>query len=547
MGLPQNYDLLFVGIVLAANGILGFTVFLSNNRSITNRAFFVFVISTIPWGILNYFIFQPVQKDLAIWILRAHVFFSVLYCFFLFRLFFVFPNEKKSFPRFYYFFIVPVVIFVAGLTLSPFVFKEIVQFSITGGIARVDNGQGIIIFGITVVSLILYSIYLVLKKLIKLNSIYKSQVKLLLAGVVVTFSLHILFNFLFPVLLDNSKFSPFGSFFIFPFIIFTSYAILRHKLFNVRVASTALLVFALSIVSFIEVTQADNLVFIIYRSAILFFILVFGIILIRSVLREVRQREQITKMAQDVRRAYEIEKKAKEQLEQLDKIKDQFLMTTQHNLRTPLTSIMGYTDLLLNGDFGKQNKKTTEVIKKFQILTGGMIKMVNDFLDMAQFQLGRSVVDLKPGVDLVKILEDIILELGFKAESKNIHLNFQKISDKIEVKADREKLKAALFNIVDNSIKYTQEGSVDVVVKKQDKITISVTDTGIGIAKDRLDTIFEKMFDRGEEAKKITTVGTGIGLYLSGQIIRAHNGKVWVKSDGEQKGSVFYVQLPLAK
>lgn len=247
----------------------------------------------------------------------------------------------------------------------------------------------------------------------------------------------------------------------------------------------------------------------------------------------------------NIKKAYAVEKEAKEELEKIDRFKDQFLMTTQHNLRTPLTSMMGYSDLILNGTFGKQSKKTVEIIKKFQMLTQSMIKMVNDFLDAAQFQLGKSVVILKPGVQLWPLLDELMNELKFKADSKNITLDLQKSSKSITISADREKLKAALFNIIDNSVKYTENGGVTIKVQISNfKVQIVVKDTGIGIPVDKVKTLFENMFERTEQAKKVSSVGSGIGLYLSGQIIKAHNGKCWAESAGEGKGSTFYIELP---
>src|SRR3989344_1435371 len=254
------------------------------------------------------------------------------------------------------------------------------------------------------------------------------------------------------------------------------------------------------------------------------------------------------------KRAYVIEKKAKEELEKIDKFKDQFLMTTQHNLRTPLTSMMGYSDLLISGTFGKQNKKTMEVIKKFQLLTQGMIKMINDFLNMAQFQLGESVVSLSPNIDIMSILNDIIIELQFKADSRGVYLKLESNEDISKIKADREKLKAALFNIVDNAIKYTEKGGVSIKIKNQisnikngenRKVMIEVRDTGIGILPGEAKKLFETQFERIEQAKKLSSVGSGIGLYLAGQIIDAHKGKVWIESEGLGKGSTFFIELPI--
>ena len=268
-------------------------------------------------------------------------------------------------------------------------------------------------------------------------------------------------------------------------------------------------------------------------------------------------------MAEDVKRAYVVEKQAKEELEKLDKVKDQFLAQAQHDLRTPLTSIMGYIDLLLGGSFGRQNKKTLEVIIKLQGLANGMIKRANNFLDLAQFRLGKSGVVLKPGIELFSILDEVKNDLDFRAQSKNIYLKLEKpLEKKLLIKADREKLKATLFNIIDNSVKYTQKGGVTVKIKdenmnefgsghknqneKSSKVLIEIKDTGIGIAKERLDSLFDTQFERGKEAEKVSASGSGIGLYLSSQIIKLHNGKVWVESEGEGKGSTFYVELPLS-
>ncbi|OGZ63887.1 MAG: hypothetical protein A3A98_01205 [Candidatus Staskawiczbacteria bacterium RIFCSPLOWO2_01_FULL_40_39] len=275
------------------------------------------------------------------------------------------------------------------------------------------------------------------------------------------------------------------------------------------------------------------------KASIKSFINVIALLLDKAYLyKDLQDSYEITK------KAYAVEKQAKEELEQLDKIKDQFLAQTQHDLRTPLTSIMGYSDLLLGGTFGKLSKKTTEIIQKIQLLTNGMIKKANNFLDLAQFQLGKSAVELKPDVPVLSILEEIKTELEFKAQSKGVSLDLEKPKQELMINADREKLKAALFNIVDNSIKYTPKGGVTIKIENHTSVKIIISDTGIGISRERVGTIFETMFDRSEQAKK-TATGIGVGLYLSTQIIKAHQGKVWAESEGEGKGSTFYIELPL--
>ena len=136
-------------------------------------------------------------------------------------------------------------------------------------------------------------------------------------------------------------------------------------------------------------------------------------------------------------------------------------------------------------------------------------------------------------------------ELAFKSETKGVYLKFQKPKKNILINADREKLKAALFNIVDNSVKYTVKGGVDIKLEYNSGVKIIVSDTGIGISEEKMHSLFDSMFERGDEAKKVSTIGSGVGLYLSNKIIKFHNGKLWVESGGEGKGSVFYIELPI--
>jgi signal transduction histidine kinase len=253
-------------------------------------------------------------------------------------------------------------------------------------------------------------------------------------------------------------------------------------------------------------------------------------------------------MALDLKRAYELEKKAKEDLEALDKTKNEFMLVTQHHLRTPLTSMMGYVDLIDNGAFGKVPKKLEPVVAKFGASARDLIKIVNEFLDASQFQLGKKVITVKPGVNVEVMLDSIVKELTVQANAKKIFLTFNKPQNIPLIEADASKLQVAFTNIIDNSVKYTLEGGVAVVLEVTDhSIQVSVKDTGIGIDQDALQTIFDNLFVRRDEAKKANAVGSGIGLYLSAKIIVAHGGKIWVESEGKGKGSTFFMRLPISQ
>jgi signal transduction histidine kinase len=113
------------------------------------------------------------------------------------------------------------------------------------------------------------------------------------------------------------------------------------------------------------------------------------------------------------------------------------------------------------------------------------------------------------------------------------------------IKADQEKLKVALANIIDNAVKYTSKGGVLVKTETADsKVLISVKDTGMGIPKEEQKYLFDRTFERGKGAKQANATGKGIGLYITYHIIKAHDGKIWVESEGKGKGATFYIELP---
>ena len=303
---------------------------------------------------------------------------------------------------------------------------------------------------------------------------------------------------------------PFGNYFIILYAIFISWAALKHHLFDMRVIATELFTFALWIVLLIKVFFSAGAQDFFINVSLLLAVVFFGTMMIRAVIREVGQRERLEKLTKEIAAAYEVEKKAhevekksREELEELDKAKNQFLLAIQHHLRTPLTSMMGYSDLILSGSYGKQSKKILDVIKRFQVSTNGLIKMVNEFLDITQFQLGKKVVLLNADVNMGSMVQEIIEDLKLQADQKGIYLKFEKEKDLHIIKVDEGKIKAALFNIIDNAMKYTQKGGVDIKVENHSpNIKIIIKDTGIGMSAESVASLFTKTFQRGEEAKK---------------------------------------------
>lgn len=258
------------------------------------------------------------------------------------------------------------------------------------------------------------------------------------------------------------------------------------------------------------------------------------------------QTKEIRGQKEEVEKAYQVEKQAHEDLIKLDEAKTNFMLVTQHHLRTPLTSTMGFLDLLIAGTFGKVPKKILEAITMADASVKKEIGVVNDLLSVSSFQLGQGAINIESNVSLKNILEEIENDLKPVADNQKVYLKFENLNNVPNISADQKQLRMALQNIIDNAIKYTKEGGVNVKVKAEgDKLRIEVKDTGIGMNSEDQKFLFEKVFQRSKEAWLQNATGKGIGLYLSAQIIKAHGGKIWAESEGSGKGSTFNIELSI--
>jgi len=257
-------------------------------------------------------------------------------------------------------------------------------------------------------------------------------------------------------------------------------------------------------------------------------------------------QQKVDEQTKNIKEAYEVEKKAHEELKLLDQNKTEFMLATQHHLRTPLSVNAGFIELLLKGQFGKIPVKIKNIILNLQESTQKEISVVNELLDVSSYQLGKQIIHLEPDVDMEILMNETLKDLITEAEKKGLYLRFEKQDAVTKIPCDRTKIKLALTNVIDDCVKYTKQGGITVILKTQNnKLLIVIKDTGMGINKDQIPNLFNQTFHRGEEAQKVFAVGKGLGLFLSGKIIDGHHGRIWVESEGEGKGSTFYIELPV--
>ncbi len=228
----------------------------------------------------------------------------------------------------------------------------------------------------------------------------------------------------------------------------------------------------------------------------------------------------------------------------VEKLKTEFVSLSAHQLRTPLSAIKWTLKMVLDGDLGKVNKDEREFLGDAYVSNERMINLVNDLLDVSRIEEGRYIFELVP-TDIEEITEKTIIDHKKESDDKKIIVKFKRPKKKIpKIMLDKEKIQMVIDNLLRNAIKYTpKNGKIVISVKKGKKeVNFSIEDNGVGIPKDQQKRIFTKFF-RATNIRKIDTTGSGLGLYITKNIVNAHHGKIWFISK-EGKGTTFFFNLP---
>ncbi len=232
------------------------------------------------------------------------------------------------------------------------------------------------------------------------------------------------------------------------------------------------------------------------------------------------------------------------QLQKLDKMKDEFVSITSHQLRTPLTSVKGYISMVLDGDAGEVNESQRKLLNEAFNSSERMVHLIGDFLNVSRLQTGKFMIEKTP-TDLAKVVQQEVDGLKPSALSRNMKLEC-KIAKKIPIlELDEGKFRQVIMNFADNAIYYSHENSkIDISLSVEGgEVVYTVKDTGIGVPDAERTQLFTKFY-RATNAKRQRPDGTGVGIYLAKKIVDAHGGRIIFEST-EGKGSTFGFRLPI--
>ncbi len=511
--------------------IIGLLIFLKNPKGLMNRILFAITFLFSVWVFSDVVLWanEKIDFQMFFWSLQV-IIEPIIYALSLYFIYvFITKNDISLGKKF----------FISILLFPTLIFAStkfaLVGFDLSNCDREVTEGP-ITLFGYLIeIIYVFWILIFAIKSYFKAGIEMKKQIKDITLGIIF-FLLSLSFGNIIGSFTDNWTIGQIGLFGMPIFVGFLAYMIVRFNLFNIKIFITQILVFSLGflVLSILFIRHIENIQIVVTFTLV--FIITLGFILIKSVKKEIEQREKLQILSVNL-------EDANEKLQSLDKLKTEFLSLASHQLRSPLTAIIGYTSMLLDGSFGKISDKQKEAIDRVFQSSRHLSTTVEDLLNVSKIEQG-GMQYVKVPFDFEKASGDLAKDLSVTAEKKGLKLTFETDGKSpYTVNGDMEKIRQVILNFIDNSIKYTKEGSINVLLSKNEgAIRLSIKDTGMGMTPEIKAKLFQK-FARAEGGK-MNAGGSGLGLYLAKKIIEeGHNGKVGVDSEGMNKGSTFWMEL----
>jgi signal transduction histidine kinase len=378
--------------------------------------------------------------------------------------------------------------------------------------------------------LILGGLILTFRKRKLVAGLDKTRINYIFFAVGTLFFLILVFNFLLPVVFQFGEFVPFLPVYILIFLGIVSYAIVRHRLFGLRVLATQVFTIILWMILLSNLFNSQNTVETFINGVIFLASVISGILLVRSVIREVEQKDKLQELTN--------------RLKALDQQKDVFISMAAHELRAPMTAIKGYVSMVLEGDTGDIPEKARGFLADANNINDRLIRLVNNMLNVSRIEEGRMVYQIEDE-NLSQVVRAVFSQFAPEAERKGLEYKLEiptKLKDRVKVDPDR--VQEIIGNFLSNAVKYTDTGFVKVKMVQSGRnfIRVEVIDSGPGISKEEQSKLFQK-FHRVESNVGKTT-GTGLGLYICKLLVEKFNGRMGVDSE-VGSGSKFWFELPL--
>lgn len=501
-----------------ANLSLGLLIFIRNKKDPVNIFYGIIALGVSIWCLSIYF-FRIVPDVNLFWSRVAYVSAAIVGFFYLyFTLFFPYKNKLRLFWHIFF------IIFFLSVTWLIIGTNSILKsYVVVNSVNGLEFGGAYIIYNLFIFTFFGFGLTNLLLKHFRSVMVAKLQIKYVLVGTFISILIGTITNLiLFGMgIFKYNWLGPSSSLFLVGFI---GYAIVKHRVMNIRVILTEALIGVVGFILLIEVVISESMSQFLLKVVILIAFSYMGYLLLQSVNREIQRRQEI---------------------EKIDRAKSEFISIASHQLRTPLTAIKGYISMILEGVYGKLSGKQMKPLENVYYSNERLIKLVNDLLNLSRLDAGKIEFSPEP-TSLEEMVSGIVGELKINAERKGLYMKMVKPEMSLpKIMVDQDKLRQVVLNIVDNAIKYTKKGGITIELRKlDDEERIRISDTGEGMTKHEIDSLFQ-MFSRATAGTQLHAEGAGLGLYVAKQFIEMHGGEIWAESPGKGKGSTFIIKLPV--
>lgn len=515
-----------------------FAILFSNFRNPINRNLFWIVLFCCYWNLIGFLSYTVTNVQLNLFLARLEALFALIALFLLYFSYYFSGRElgiKKK-----------IILFLPFLPLIIFAFTDYNSYLTD---ARTCETQGGIFYYSYLYLLAIVYTFFAIRNLIlmlrdkKIEQVVRQQVKIIISASALAaiwfLGLSILNNFALTrdySWADNVfLYAPIG---VAIFVGMLAFAFIKYKSLNIKVMATEVMGVALLGISAMQAAYTQQLINRVLGVISVLLSLIFVVFLIRSIENERKRKEDLQKMSVEL-------DKANSKLRMANNSKTEFISIASHQIRTPMTAIKGYTSMALEGSYGKIEEELKKVLQKIFLSSDRVVTLVGDMLSVSKMESGRMEFKLKE-CDLQTICQEIFGIFEMHAQNAGLSLKFEASAGVLPmVLIDGIKMREVISNLIDNAIKYCPQGGIILKVERRgDLERVIVSDTGIGIPAEELPRLFEK-FSRGKDKKRLTSAGSGIGLFVGKSIVEANGGKIWAESDGKNKGSRFIIELPI--
>lgn len=521
-----SLEVVMLVIAVVADIFLATVVYLSNPRSATNKIFSLLTVFTMFWLVMTYIARLSELIPISLVLHRLGIFFAAAMSTLFFLLAHTMPAEHIQLKTRTYTAILGSMFIMMLINISPYAF---VSISLLNGVSEPQPGPGLVPFAILSTLFSALTVYWLLHKYKRSTGDIRTQSGLMLSGIIIMLSL-IITTILVPAFFGSARFLPFAPIYTLVFLGMTAYAITKYQLFNIKVLLTQVLTLVLCLILFAKLFGEETVSGQITDGLILIVMAIFGFFLVQSVRKEVKQREKIEKLA--------------EELADTNERQETLIHFIGHEVKGSLTKDMGSFAALADGDFGQLQDGMKTFIERALAESRQGVESVGNILTASNLKKG-TVAHAKEPFDLKALVAEAVDKAKLVAEKKGLALSFTADDSSYQMTGDKAQIgDHVLRNLIDNAINYTPSGSITVSLRKENgKIIFAVKDTGAGITEEDKKRLFTEG-GHGKDSQTINVHSTGYGLYIAKQIVEAHGGTIRVESEGAGKGSTFVVEFP---